>query len=37
MKSIYHIVEEWEGMYEYWEEEGKFCQRIYLTYRQENE
>ncbi|MBQ5850980.1 MAG: GHKL domain-containing protein [Lachnospiraceae bacterium] len=25
MKSIYHIVEEWEGMYEYWEEQRFLC------------
>lgn len=34
MESIYHIVEEYEGTYEYWEEEKAFCQRIYLSYKQ---
>ena len=36
MESIYRIVEEHEGTYEYWEEKdeenGRFCQRIYLNY-----
>lgn len=36
MESIYRIVEEYEGTYEYWEEQdeesGRFCQRIYLNY-----
>lgn len=36
MESIYRIVEEHEGTYEYWEENdegnGRFCQRIYLNY-----
>ena len=34
MESIYHIVEEYEGTYEYWEEEKTFCQSIYLSYKQ---
>ena len=36
MESICRIVEEHEGTYEYWEEKdeenGRFCQRIYLNY-----
>lgn len=33
MESISRIVEEHEGTYECWEEEGsRFCQRIYLNY-----
>lgn len=36
MESIYRIVEEHEGTYEYWEEKdeenSRFCQRIYLNY-----
>ena len=35
MESICRIVEEHEGIYEYWEEkkgDSRFCQRIYLNY-----
>lgn len=32
MKSIYRIVEEYDGAYEFWEEENRFCQSIYLNY-----
>lgn len=35
MESIYRIVEEYEGIYEFWEEENRFCQSIFLNYRQE--
>lgn len=38
MESICRIVEEYEGIYEYWEEkkeeDNRFCQRIYLSYIQ---
>ena len=34
MESIYRIVEKYEGVYEFWEEENRFCQSIYLSYRQ---
>ncbi len=33
MESIYRIVKEYEGIYEYWEEEKRFCQCIYLNYK----
>ena len=35
MESIWHIVEDCDGTYEYWEEENKFCQRIYLKHRKD--
>lgn len=39
MESISHIVEEYDGIYKYWEErkgeENRFCQRIYLRYMQD--
>ena len=35
MESIWRIVEDCDGTYEYWEEENKFCQRIYLKHRKE--
>ena len=38
MESIYRIVEEHKGIYEFWEEskdtDHRFCQRIYLSYIQ---
>lgn len=33
MESIHRIVEEYQGTYEYWEEEKRFCQSIYLIYK----
>lgn len=35
MESIYNTVEKYDGEYEYWEEEQRFCQRIFLNYREE--
>ena len=35
MESIYRIVEKYEGAYEFWEEEKRFCQSIFLNYKQE--
>lgn len=41
MENIFHIVEDYEGMYQYWEEkegeDSRFCQRIYLGYMQEEQ
>lgn len=33
MESIYRVVEEYCGTYDCWEEEGMFCQRVYLMYQ----
>lgn len=35
MESISHTVRKYDGEYEYWEEEQRFCQRIFLKYREE--
>lgn len=35
MESIYRVVEKYEGTYEFWEEEKRFCQSIYLYYGKE--
>ncbi|MBR1703568.1 MAG: ATP-binding protein, partial [Lachnospiraceae bacterium] len=32
MESIWQIVETYHGTYEYWEEDGLFCQRIMLEF-----
>ena len=36
MESICHTVKKYDGEYEYWEEEQRFCQRIFLNYREED-
>lgn len=32
MESIYRIVEKYEGIYEFWEEDQRFCQSVCLIY-----